>query len=109
MKKINLSVLSAAELQLLKADIDKELAVRDSKLQAIEEVKQLAASKGLKFEELLTELGFSKAGVRAKLGPAPIRFRHPDNAALTWSGRGKRPTWMHEALAAGFTEAQLKV
>lgn len=109
MKKLNLSALSASELQALKGEIDKELAARDSKLQAIEEIKQLATSKGLKFDELLTELGFSKSGTRAKLGPAPIRFRHPNNASLTWSGRGKRPTWMHEALSSGFTEDQLKV
>jgi DNA-binding protein H-NS len=109
MRKLNLSALSASELQALKGEIDKELATRETKLQALEEIKQLATSKGLKFDELLTELGFSKGGTRAKLGPAPIRFRHPDNASLTWSGRGKRPRWMNEALSSGFTEAQLKI
>lgn len=111
MKKLNLSALSATELNQLKADIDKELNERSSKLQAIEEVKQLAASKGLKLEELLAELGFSKGAVKGKreLGPAPIRFRHPGNPALTWSGRGKRPTWMRDAMATGMTEDQMRV
>ncbi|HEY1058401.1 MAG TPA: H-NS histone family protein [Limnobacter sp.] len=111
MKKINLSAMSAAELQQLKSDIDNELNNRSAKLQAIEEVKQIAASKGLKLEELLAELGMGKLAVKGKreLGPAPIRFRHPQNPSLTWSGRGKRPTWMRDALAAGVSEASMKV
>ncbi|HEX4842860.1 MAG TPA: H-NS histone family protein [Limnobacter sp.] len=111
MKKINLSALSSAELQQLKSDIEKELSDRSSKLQAIEEVKKLAASKGLKLEELLAELGggLVKSKGKRELGPAPVRFRHPKDASLTWSGRGKRPNWMKDAMAAGFTEDQMKV
>lgn len=109
MKKINLSALSASELQQLKSEIEKELNERSSKLQAIEEVKKLAASKGLKLEELLAELGGSKPKGKRELGPAPIRFRHPKDASLTWSGRGKRPNWMKDAMAKGFTEDQMRV
>jgi DNA-binding protein H-NS len=28
-------------------------------------------------------------------------YRHPENADQTWSGRGRQPDWMKEALAAG--------
>ncbi|MEO6271516.1 MAG: H-NS histone family protein [Lautropia sp.] len=31
--------------------------------------------------------------------PAPVKFR--DEAGNTWGGRGKRPNWFKEALAAG--------
>jgi DNA-binding protein H-NS len=109
MKKLNLFALSSTELQQLKTDIDKELSNRSSKLQAIEEVKSLAASKGLKLEELLAELSGSKTKTRRELGPAPIRFRHPQNPSLTWSGRGKSPNWMKEAIEKGFTEDQMRV
>ncbi|MCE2746014.1 MAG: H-NS histone family protein [Burkholderiales bacterium] len=110
MKKLNLSALSASELQQLKSDIEKELNDRSSKLQAIEEVKKLAASKGLKLEELFAELGGSKAGKgKRELGPAPVRFRHPQDSSLTWSGRGKRPNWMKEAMDKGLTEDQMRV
>jgi DNA-binding protein H-NS len=105
MKKLNLSALSASELQQLKSDIEKELNDRSSKLQAIEEVKKLAASKGLKLEELFAELGGSKPKGKREL----VRFRHPQDASLTWSGRGKRPNWMKEAMAKGMTEDQMRV
>lgn len=109
MKKLNLSVLSASELQQLKSDIEKELGDRSSKLEAIEEVKKLAASKGLKLEELFAELGASKVKGKRELGPAPVRFRHPQDSSLTWSGRGKRPNWMKDAMAKGMSEDQMRV
>lgn len=109
MKKLNLSALSASELQQLKSSIEKELDDRSSKLQAIEEVKQLAASRGLKLEELFAEMGVSKPKGKRELGPAPVRFRHPQDPSLTWSGRGKRPNWMKDALSKGVTEDQMRV
>lgn len=109
MKKLNLSALSASELQQLKSTIEKELSERSSKLQAIEEVKKLAASKGLKLEELFAELGGGKVKGKRELGPAPVRFRHPQDSSLTWSGRGKRPNWMKDALSKGLIEDQMRV
>jgi DNA-binding protein H-NS len=29
------------------------------------------------------------------------KFRNPEDASVTWSGRGKQPKWMTELLAAG--------
>ena len=33
--------------------------------------------------------------------------RNPDNAEETWSGRGRKPRWVEQALAAGKTLADL--
>lgn len=35
---------------------------------------------------------------------APLRFRHPDEPALVWSGRGKTPRWVLELQAQGRLE-----
>jgi DNA-binding protein H-NS len=32
---------------------------------------------------------------------APLRFRHPEEPALVWSGRGKTPRWVLELQAQG--------
>lgn len=110
MKKVNLGGMSTAELQSLKADIEKELGNRSAKIQAIEEVKKIAAERGLRLEDILTELGMSsKTKGKRELGPAPIRFRHPKDATLTWSGRGKRPNWMRDAMEKGMTEDAMRV
>lgn len=36
------------------------------------------------------------------------RYRNPDDASQTWSGRGRQPKWVTEALAGGKTLEQLK-
>ena len=51
MKKLNLSALNAAELNQLKSEIEKELSDRHSRMEAIDELRKLAESKGLKFRE----------------------------------------------------------
>jgi len=38
---------------------------------------------------------------------AGARYRNPDNPAETWSGKGRMPTWMTEALASGHDLASL--
>ena len=41
---------------------------------------------------------------------APLRFRHPDDPGLVWSGRGKTPRWVRELQAQGRLEqARLSV
>jgi DNA-binding protein H-NS len=46
------------------------------------------------------------AGIRA---PAPEKYRNPKNAAETWSGRGRYPAWVRDALAAGATLESLAI
>lgn len=47
-----------------------------------------------------------KAGVRPAAGAGTL---YRDEAGHTWAGRGKRPKWLHEALAAGRTLEDFKV
>ena len=39
--------------------------------------------------------------VKALLAVAMTKYRRPEDSALTWSGRGRRPQWFVEALDAG--------
>jgi DNA-binding protein H-NS len=51
------------------------------------------------------EFGFSLAdltgGKKAPRPAQPPKYAHPENASVTWSGRGRRPGWVKEALAKG--------
>lgn len=41
-------------------------------------------------------------GIEIKVKAAvKVKYRDPNNSANTWSGRGKRPTWLNEATANG--------
>ncbi|MFC3118150.1 H-NS family nucleoid-associated regulatory protein [Jhaorihella thermophila] len=48
-------------------------------------------------------------GVESRNRPArKIKYRNPDNPAQTWSGRGRKPAWVHEALARGLDITDLE-
>jgi DNA-binding protein H-NS len=102
---IDLSKLSFEELQTLAQDVETELVSRREaeKGRVLQQMRELAGSIGMTVEELL---GREKGKVRAK---AEAKYRHPDNPDLTWSGRGKRPLWVTEALNAGKSLEELAV
>jgi DNA-binding protein H-NS len=55
-----------------------------------------------KLEAIAKELGYSLADligveVKATRAPAVAKYRHPENAALTWSGRGRKPQWFADS------------
>ena len=67
-----------------------------------------------KVEALARDLGYSLAelvGTETKTARAPVaaKYRHPENAALTWSGRGRKPLWFVDALEAGKTPGELAI
>jgi DNA-binding protein H-NS len=94
---VDLSKLSFEELQALAQDIETEIVTRREKERerVLQQMRELAASIGMTPEELLGP------GDKARAGKVEAKYRHPDDPALTWTGRGKRPIWLTEALAAG--------
>lgn len=48
-----------------------------------------------------------KPGAKSKGATASAMYR--DEAGNTWGGRGKRPRWLHDALASGKTLEDFKV
>jgi len=95
---IDLDTLSLGELKQLQADVAaaiKNFETR-SRAEALAELKALAASKGFSLEEL-TGTGKGKA----KRGSAPVKFIDPAVPENTWTGRGRQPRWLVEALSSG--------
>ena len=95
---IDLSKLSIEELETLAKDIQNEVTTRREaeRQRVFGQMRELAATLGLTLEEV-ARLERGKGGA----GGGQARYRHPDDPNLTWSGRGKRPAWITEALAAG--------
>ena len=59
-----------------------------------------------KLEGIANEMGYSLTeliGVEVKTSRAPAvaKYRHPGNAALAWSGRGRKPQWFADHINAG--------
>ncbi|HYU30641.1 MAG TPA: H-NS histone family protein [Thermoanaerobaculia bacterium] len=96
---IDLSKLSLEELEGLAREIETEITGRRQaeKERVLQQMRELAASIGTTPEDLFRRTGKVAEKVTA------VKYRHPDDPSLTWAGRGKRPQWVVDALAAGKT------
>ncbi len=100
--------MSRKELMTLRANIDKAIAAvgdRDRR-NALKAAEAAVREHGFTLDELMPLMGGTRGRGRraesASSGPANApRYRNPDNSEQTWSGRGRRPRWVHEAEAAG--------
>ncbi len=97
---VDLSKLSIEELEALARDIETEITTRREadKERVLQQMRELAASIGTTPEEL-----FRRSGKLAEKVVVAAKYRNPDDPSQTWAGRGKRPQWVTDALAAGKT------
>jgi DNA-binding protein H-NS len=105
MADYNLETLSLSELKKMQKDVARAVATFEDrqKAEARAKVDALARDLGYSLAELVgTETKASRAPVAAK-------YRHPENPALTWSGRGRKPQWFVELLATGKTAEELAI
>ena len=101
----DLEALSLKELRKLHKDIAKSISTYEDRQKAEARAKVEAFAK---------ELGHSLAelvGSYAKPTRAPVapKYRHPENPALSWSGRGRKPLWFVSALEAGKTMEDMAI
>ena len=96
MAQFDLDAMSLDELKALKKDAEKAIESYEKrrKQEALAAAEAAAREKGFSLSELMD----GKAKGSKALSP---KYRHPDNPKLTWSGRGRQPAWVREALDAG--------
>jgi DNA-binding protein H-NS len=105
MADYDLEALSLSELKKMQKDVAKAISTYEDRQKAEARAKVAV---------LARELGYSLAelvGTEMKSARAPIatKYRHPENPALTWSGRGRKPQWFVEAMEAGKTASDLAI
>lgn len=104
MTNYDLKKMSVAELKRLHKDVA-------SAIETYEE-RQRAEAKA-KVEGVAKEMGFTISELfgptRKRKSPVAAKYRHPENADVTWSGRGRHPKWFKDALASGKTPDELSV
>ena len=93
-KAINEAIAQAKADALAAKEANK--AARDD---AITQVKSLIAEHGILGKEIFE---------KAKRAPLPVKYKDA-TGANTWTGQGKQPKWLTEAVAAGYTLDQFLV
>lgn len=98
---MDLSTLSLAELSALQEEIKQEVKNRQKQevVRAREQILAIAQSVGVSLDELLGSSGKVKVVKTRK--PVAVRYRHPADASLQWTGRGRQPQWVKDWLAGG--------
>ncbi|OVE50423.1 H-NS family nucleoid-associated regulatory protein [Chromobacterium violaceum] len=102
---MDLQALSFVELKDLLAQVQAEIGQREKaeKAEAKSKILELAKAHGLSLDEL-----FKQAETKVKK-PVEAKYRHPADASLTWSGRGRKPLWVQELLDQGKTLEELAI
>ena len=99
MSKVNLDKLTHKDLIELQKDV--AVAINQRRAEELSELKkkmaEMAGASGFDLNELLS----GKKVVGGKRGPVAVKYRNPKDPSQTWTGRGRKPTWMVEALKKG--------
>jgi DNA-binding protein H-NS len=109
---VDISKLTIKELQSLLERVEEEIAKRKQreKSQLVESIAEIASEHGYSLRELIGPAARPVKGKRGrKRKPFAVKYRHPKQANLTWTGRGRRPHWINEWLDEGKTMEALAV
>jgi DNA-binding protein H-NS len=105
MADFNLEALSLKELRQLQKALAQAISTYEDRHKAEARVK---------LEAIAKEMGYALAdliGVEVKTtrAPAVAKYRHPENTAVTWSGRGRKPRWFVDHINAGRDPSELAI
>ncbi len=96
---MDLSSLTVVQLRDLQQQIPVELKRREAqdKAHILSEVRAFAKARGYAIEELLGK----EVKIKSATGKVKVKYRHPENASLEWTGRGRQPKWVADWLTKG--------
>lgn len=104
---ISVNDMSRRELEKLKKQIDTQLShvTAQDKRKALSAAKKAAGSLGFTLGELIDAPApmakKSKKSSSMPKKPSIPKYAHPENPAMTWTGKGRQPVWFKEAVEAG--------
>ncbi|MCJ8333704.1 MAG: H-NS histone family protein [Epibacterium sp.] len=105
---VDLSQMTRKELLQLQEDVAVALKEAEQRelSEAMKAVEQAAAQYGYSLDEVL---GSSQKTQTSKKSKAAPKYRNPDDHSETWTGRGRKPYWVHKALTDGVDISALEI
>ena len=99
--------MTRKQLEKLRVDVDRELkrTIERDKNAALAAAKQAARDHGFALDEITGPEAPTKTKkprkTSARKASGMPKYQHPENPSVTWTGKGRQPTWIKEAEAAG--------
>ncbi|MBB5367884.1 MULTISPECIES: H-NS family nucleoid-associated regulatory protein [unclassified Janthinobacterium] len=94
---MNLSEMSGSDLRTLQDKVGLELIKREQQhvAAARDEILAIAKNAGIALQDII------QAKPSAEKKTVATKFRHPEQAELQWTGRGRQPLWVRDWLVSG--------
>ncbi len=93
------------DLQRFIRELEAELnRRRDEKRKALKaQISDMMKAEGLSLSDLFPQPGKARGQPKGKpqAEAAKVTYRNPDNPSQTWTGKGRKPAWVVEALSSG--------
>jgi len=100
---MDIEKLSEAELTALLKKAEERLSkvrARPPRAEMIKTIEGIAKQNGYALSELFPSATATMKEGR-KLGPVKVKYVHPKDPELRWSGRGSKPKWIVDLLSQG--------
>ena len=84
----------------------------EEKRQALkEQIEGMVKEHGISLAELFPQTGREKSQRKEKRprGERTVKYRNPADLSQTWTGTGRKPAWLAEALTSGQTLEDFKI
>jgi DNA-binding protein H-NS len=96
---MNIQELKTEEINSLIIELQNELTIRiqHEKETFLNEIRKKADSFGVSVEDLITEAGKPQR----RKNKAKPKYKNPDNELETWTGKGRKPSWIVHHLESG--------
>jgi DNA-binding protein H-NS len=101
---IDFKSLTPQQLKELSAKIDEARAEveRENREKTKRDVLALIKERGFgSIDELFGHLAAGGQGRSGRRASAAVKYRNTADPSQTWTGRGKHPNWLRDAIAAG--------
>jgi DNA-binding protein H-NS len=106
--EMDLNALSLKELKDLQSKVARAIATYEDrrKKEVLAELDERAREMGFTLAELMAAAGTGRKRAAVSAG---AKYANPANPADTWTGRGRKPRWFSEALAAGRSPSDMAI
>jgi DNA-binding protein H-NS len=117
---MDLANYSLTDLRRLQSKVETEIRRRSdsARRDLLKKMQKMAADEGLSLSDVLgsappadekrTPVKRKAKPVVKKSGGLPAKYHHPENPAIGWSGRGRKPQWVLDWLAQNKPLAELE-
>lgn len=103
-----LNAMSVQELESLIQKAQEQISLKKAQADKLQgaraEIERIAREAGVSVAELLAQAGSKAAKPASNRPPVAAKYRNPADPSQTWTGRGKRPRWLADAVAAGASQ-----